>query len=1086
MRMRHFIFLLCLMMIGASVTAQVTTSSISGRVMDEFNEALPGATVVAIHEPSGTRYGVVTNEQGRYTMQGMRSGGPYRVEISYIGYQPMIFNDITLQLGETYQLNVKMKESSVTLGEAVVISQRSQEKSGTTTNVSTRQIATLPTITRSISDFTKLSPYAGNGNSFAGQDGRYNNITIDGAAFNNSFGLSSKNLPGGDAQPISLDAIDEISVQVSPYDVKVSNFTGGSVNAVTKSGDNSYKGSVYTFLRPKPFTGNFIDDVSVPNANSRFSETYGVSVGGPILKNKLFFFLNGEIENQTMPGIAWRASDNGAANAEKFISRTTLADMSAMSDFLKTTYGYDPGAYQNFGDFSSKNWKILARVDWNINQAHKLTVRFNAVNSRNDQQVNSNSAPNPRGAARYGIESMAFGNSNYKFKNTVTSITGELNSAISSMLSNKLLISFTDIRDTRESLGADFPFVDIYKDGQQYMSFGTELFTPHNDVRNKTLQVSDNVNIALDNHYLTAGISFERLYFKNSYLRYPLGYYRYASMNDFMTNATPTAFGITYGYGGQDAPGAELTFGMGGIYVQDEWSVTDQFKVTGGLRLDLPMYFNDLPGNKAIADLTFEGGQKIDVAKWPKGRVLFSPRLGFNWDVMGDRSILVTGGTGMFTGLLPFVWFTNQPTNSGMIQNTLDPLTVLPAGFSFEPNYKNLLNRFPETFPQTAAEQAPGAICVVDRDFKMPQVWRSSLGVEIALPYSFKLALGGMYTRDVFNIVQQNINETIAPAKLSGADNRDFWPNKANRVNTKVSSAMVLTNGNEKGYQYSLNATLSKQFENGISGSFAYTYTGAKDLTSNPGSSASSAWSSNVAVNSLNEPGLSYSSFAVPHRLVGNVSYEVGSDKYKTTFSLFYRGSQTGRMSFTYANDLNLDGNTSDLMYIPADKSEIQFADITDKTGTVLFSKEDQADAFMSYIEGNSYLRKRKGKYAQRYGYLEPWIHQFDFKVAHNWYATFGERKYGLQISLDVLNVGNMLKSTWGVYKKVAFSNYDNIRPLKVSKIQESGDGAAKTYTPVYQLVANNAEAFNEGLAWIPNATTSSTWGMLLGFRVTF
>ena len=383
MRRKQLFLSFFFLMMGISLMAQVTTSSLSGRVVDELNEPLIGATVVAVHEPSGTRYGIITNDQGRYTIQGMRAGGPYRVEMSYIGYQPVIYNDITLQLGETFQLNAKMQESSVTLQEAVVISQKSQEKSGTTTNVSTRQITTLPTITRSISDFTKLSPYAGASNSFAGQDGRYNNITVDGAAFNNSFGLSSKNLPGGDAQPISLDAIEQISVSVSPYDVKVSSFTGGSVNAVTKSGDNTYKGAAYTYLRPKTFTGNYHDDISVPNANSRFSEMYGLSVGGTILKNKLLFFLNGEYENQTLPGVAWRASENGVANAEEYISRTTLSDMGRMSDFLKSSYGYDPGAYENFGDFTSKNWKILARIDWNIDEANKVTLRFNAVDSKN-------------------------------------------------------------------------------------------------------------------------------------------------------------------------------------------------------------------------------------------------------------------------------------------------------------------------------------------------------------------------------------------------------------------------------------------------------------------------------------------------------------------------------------------------------------------------------------------------------------------------------------------------------------------------------------------------------------------------------
>lgn len=1051
----------------------------SGKVVSG-NETVIGATVLAIHEPSGTQYGTITNVDGRYNIQGMRVGGPYRVEISYIGYQSAIFKDITLQLGDIFVLDANLNESSEALDEIVITGYRSVARTGVATNISERQLNSLPTINRSITDFTKLSPFAGASNSFAGRDGRYNNITVDGASLNNSFGLSNNNMPGGDAQPISLEAIEEISVNVSPFDVKYSNFTGASVNAVTKSGDNQYKGSAYTYLRPKSFTGDKVDGETVKDAKTRNSQMYGLTLSGPIIKDKLFFFVNGEYENETSPGIPWRTSSDGVGNQTGNISRTTAADMQRMKDHLISTYGYDPGTFNDYGDFNSKNWKLMARLDWNINQNHKFTVRFNSVESKNDIQVNSNSAPNPRGDSRFGVQSMAFSNSNYKLKNIVTSFTGELNSTFSSNVSNKLLATYTHIRDTREGLGSPFPFVDIYKDGRQYMSFGTELFTPGNDVENNVLSFVNNTNITLKNHYITAGASFERQYFMNSYLRYAYGYYRYASMDDFINNAKPTSFGLTYGYNGNDAPGAELAFGMAAVYGQDEWSITDAFRLTYGIRFDLPIYLNDLDQNRAISELSFEDGRRIDISKWPSAKLLFSPRVGFRWDVNNDRSVIINGGTGIFTGMLPFVWFTNQPTNSGVLQNTLDPLTNIPDDFKFQADYKDQIAKYPELFPSQPAEKAPGSICFVDPDFKMPQVWRSSLGADIQLPYNFMVSLNAMYTRDIYNVAQKNVNEKAPTERFNGNDNRYYYVNRDNRINSNISNAMMLTNGDDKGYQYALNAVLTKKFEYGFYGMVSYTFNQARDMTANPGSSASSAWSSNSAVNSLNDPGLSYSSFSVPHRLIANVSYEIEYLKHmKTTFSLFYNGYHTGRISYTASNDLNGDGNTSDLLYIPSSKDELIFADITDSDGNITYTKEQQATDFWGFVEGNDYLKSRKGKYAQRFGDKKPWLNRFDFKVTQDFTANLGGRDYGLQVSLDILNVGNLLNSAWGIYKTNGLANYDNVRPLRYA-------GVTEDKKPIYQVNANTSEYFHENSEWTPNVNVSSTWGMLLGLKLTF
>lgn len=1080
---------LSFLLFSATMNAQVTTSGISGKVTSN-GEPVIGASVIATHTPSGTTYSSITNVDGRYNITGMRVGGPYTVKFSYIGYQSVSISGINLALGETENVSTTLKESATNLQEAIVEAKRAPAKNGTITNISNSQLTKLPTISRGITDFTKLSPFAGGSSSFAGRDGRYNTITLDGASLNNSFGLSTKNLPGGDAQPVSLDAIEEISVNVSPYDVKYSSFTGASINVITKGGTNKFHGSAYTFIRPESFTGSKVDTFKVANANTKSSKTYGFTLGGPIIKNKLFFFVNGEIEKQTYPGVEWKPSTNGTGDTNTKTSRTTEADLLSMSNFLKSTYNYDPGKYKDFDKFESSNWKVMARLDWNISQKHKFMLRLNAVESKNDQQVSSNSAPNPRGANRISIESMAFSNSNYKLKNVVSSLTGELNSTFTSNISNKLLATYTHIQDTRSQLGDPFPFVDIYKDGKQYMSFGTELFTPNNNVVNNVLSFIDNVSITLNKHYVTMGASFEKQYFMNSYLRYPYGYYRYASMNDFTSNAAPTAYGLTYGYNGNDAPGAELNFGMGGLYAQDEWYVNDGLRLTYGLRLDMPMYLDNMTGNSAINALTFADGRKIDVSQWPATKVLLSPRVGFRWDVKNDRSIVVNGGTGIFTGVLPFVWFTNQPTNAGTLQNTVELTgTGIPATLKFNQDYKAAMAANPALFPSTPTNTVPGSIAFVDPDFKMPQVWRSSLGADVALPYGFDLSVNGLFTRDIYNVTQINVNEKAPTLNFVGNDNRSYYsylpspPAKAstpdNKINSAVSSAMMLTNGKEKGYQYSFNATLTKRLIAGFSGFVSYTFTEAKDMTSNPGSSASSAWSSNTAVNSLNDPGLSYSNFATPHRIISSLSYELELfNLSKTTFSIFYSGYNTGRVSYTYSNDLNRDNNSSDLIYIPNSKDELVFADI--KSGaTVTYSKADQANDFWNYVEGNDYLKNRKGKYVERFGDLKPWLNRFDFKITQDFHMMVGENKCGLQLSLDILNVGNMINSKWGAYKTNGIINYDNVSPLKVSSI-----GTDKV--PVYQINATNSTAFKANSAWKYDVSTGSTWGMMLGAKISF
>lgn len=1091
---KHLMLVVSFLMFSSVALAQVTTAGMNGRITASSGASLPGATVIAIHTPSGTQYGTTTDIEGYFRIPNMRVGGPYSITVSYVGYKSFTYTDVNLNLGQTSNYSTVLTEETATLTGVEVVAKRNElmdgNKTGASTNVNSATITTLPTISRSITDYTKLSPQS-NGNSFAGRDGRYNNITIDGANFNNNFGLSSKSLPGGDAQPISLDAIEEISINVAPYDIRQSNFTGANVNAVTKSGTNTWHGTAYTYYRDKSFNGSKVEDKEL-TLTDQTNLSYGATLGGPIIKDKLFFFGNFEKEKSEFPGIPWRASDtaNGVdPSAANFVSRTSITDMKEMSDFLKETYGYDPGSYQDFSNFFTENYKILGKVDWNISNQHKLSVKYNYVKSTNDQQVNPTSAPGTRSNfGRIGEKSMAFNNSNYGFLNTVGSLTAELNSIYNNS-SNKLLVTYTMIRDTRSSDSDIFPFVDIYEGGAPYMSFGYELFSLDNDVKNNVLTFTDNYSLYLGKHTLTAGVSYDKLYFGNSYKRYGTSYYRFASMDDFYNNAAPTTFGLTYPYAGNDGY-AELDFGYAALYAQDEYQVNPDLKVTGGVRIEMPIYMNDLISNEAITELTFKdldgNDMTIDAGQWPDAKITVSPRLSFNWDPKGDKSLQVRGGTGIFTGRLPFVWFTNQPTNSGTLQNTVevtDSASLSVMKFNKDP-FHYLSNT--ELFPPSP-NKAPGSIAVVDKDFVMPQVWRTNLAVDVKLPYGIIGTFEAIYSKAINDVIQFNANQKASTSTFAGADNRERWEKTGskydNKINPSISSAMVLTNTKE-GYSYSLTAQLAKEFNKGFYAMLAYTYSATKDMTSNPGSAASSAWSSNPTYTNQNASLLSYSQYSVPSRLVGVVSYQVEYiDHLKTSFSVMFQGASQGRLDYIYSNDMNGDGNAADLMYIPKDETEITFAAIKDKDGVVIATPEEQSDVFWKYVEQDEYLSNHKGEYAERYGVVMPWVNRFDVKILQDVFTNIGKNRHTLQISLDLLNVGNLINSNWGIYQKQTLGSYD-ISLLKFNSVDD--EGKADFQMNYISIDKESKKPIFPTSTYTPVLSTTSTWGAQIGIRYIF
>ena len=650
-RMR-FILSTIMVIVAMTAKAQVTTSSLSGKVTDPDKEAIIGATVQAIHEPSGTRYGAITNIDGRYTIQGMRAGGPYSVEVSYIGYQTMMYKDVTLQLGEVYNLNVQMKESSELLEEVVVTAQKTKfasEKTGATTNISNTQIASMPSVSRSITDYSRLSAYGGNGMSFAGSDGRTANFTIDGANFNNNFGLSS-NLPGG-GNPVSIEAIDEIQIVISPFDVRQTNFIGGGINAITKSGTNTYKGTAYIYHQNENMRGDAIDRETILGAREKDqSTTYGFTIGGPIIKNKLFFFANGELQNTPAIANRWRASEDGVANADAYISRATVADLQNVSDIAKERYGYDTGSFSSFPS-DNKNTKLLARIDWNINNNHRLALRYNYTKNTvwNAPNASSMDGGTRMSGSRTSQYAMSYANSMYSLDNLVHSLSFDLNSRFSATLSNQFLATFSKLDDVRGTNSSIFPFVDILKDNQNYISFGEELFTYNNAVHNTVWNIKDDVTYYTGNHKIMVGLNYEHQMADNQYLRNGTGYYRYTSLDDFVQGAAPEIVCLTYGYNGENEPASRVQYNKLGFYLQDEWNVRSDFKVTAGLRFDGLFFDNgDLMTNNAILDLDYNG-RHIDTGKWPGNSLTVSPRIGFSWDILGNNTLKLRGGSGLFS-----------------------------------------------------------------------------------------------------------------------------------------------------------------------------------------------------------------------------------------------------------------------------------------------------------------------------------------------------------------------------------------------------------------------------------------------------
>lgn len=1090
MKQNILLMTLLLLLSVLKLSAQVTSSSMTGMLKDDKGEPLIGAIVEATHLPSGTLYITSTQGDGRYNISNMRVGGPYKITTSYIGYTAEPVNDIYLSLGQPFALNITMHDASVDLGLVEIVGTNdpliNSQRTGASTNLNSATINALPTINRNINDFTRMSPQS-NGTSFAGRDNRFNNYTIDGNIYNNNFGLGSGQFAG--TNPLSLDAIDEVQVNLAPYDVRQGGFTGANVNAVTRSGTNNWEGSVYTYLRNDQLIGDRIGDLRLNRGESQ-NLIYGARLGGPIIKNRLFFFASVEKETEQVPALQKVASRDGLAPDGLTVSRVPADRLEFVRGRMIDLYGYDPGEYENY-PFASEALRINFRLDYNISRNHKAFVRYNRYSGFTDVTINGNSIrflPNSQrfsNTNRFGIEAMNFRNSHYTNDINVNSLVGELNSTFGSRFSNSFNVGLTMIEDPRRGIpgGQAFPFIEVMEQDAggnplYYMTLGNELFSVGNLLENRIFNITNNTSMYLGRHTLTAGVNFEYMTFDNAFNPVFNGFYRYSSYDDFVRavidrdpNQQPAAFAQGYSFsGGTEPPTDQTRFAQLGIYIQDEYQVNERLRLTGGLRVDLPFYPIDLPVNDKYLGFTLTDPRNQeqlvpDVSVLPRLRPLFSPRIGFNYDVLGDRTLQVRGGTGMFSGRLPFVWLSNQINGNGVTRGgyglyTAEEFAANPRPFNPDVNAYR-----PD--PATLESQLSNEVNFTDRNFKLPQVWRSNLAVDYKLPLGIIATVEGIYTRDLSTPIAMNLVLPEADGVLTGPDPRPTYSTITN--NPQFNQAFYLTNAEANGDYMAATVQLQKAFDNGFTAMAAYTASRARDYGLEGGSQAISLWPVVVKEN-RNDPEISYTRFDKPNRVVGMLSYTTGN----STVSLFYDGGEAGRYSYTYSyrssNLSNTFAGANLLMYVPLSADELNFEEFT--AGGRTITQAEQRAALDEFIDQDAYLSGMRGKIADRNGAKLPWVNRFDLRLLQDIKLTKG--KHRLQISLDIMNVGNLIFSEWGVEQVAVQST-----PLSYA-------GKDADNRPIYRMNFVTGTSEFPTTTFRPVATLSQTWRAQLGLRYIF
>ena len=1086
--LRSFVAAFVAMFVSVVAFAQVTTASIAGRVSDSEG-VVAGAAVVATHTPSGTNYYTITDKAGAYRVNAVVPGGPYTVKVEMLGYRTVEFTGVYAPLGEVLTLNANLDVEALGLEAAVFTADGLESgmninRAGVGTSISEKTMSALPTVNRSMNDVMKLTPQAAsttNGLAVGGGNYRSSYVTVDGAAFNNAFGIGS-NLPAG-GSPISLDALEQMSVNITPFDVRHFGFTGGAINAVTKSGSNEWHASVYNYYNSNHLKGNKVGEAEVSVSES-LNNTTGVTIGGPIVKNKLFFFANFEYSADVTPGSSYRVRDNEEqkwGNGTSYV-RPTRAFMEEVKSYLAEKYNYDPGRYEGYS-LSTPDWKVMARLDWNINSDHKFNLRYSYTKNMDSNSPSSSVNPinpNPYDRNTYGRTSLYaqfFESSRYYQERNFMSLAAELNSRFGNNASNLFRVTWSHQNEPRSFVGDLFPTVDILEkidtdgdgtpDTKTVMtSFGPDPFTYGNLRDVQTVVVTDEFTYNKGINNIVAGLQFEWNDTKNGYMQGGAGYYVYDSWDDFKNNAKPVAFAITHA-NRDDLKQVYPSFQymQASAYVQDELTISDNFKLTAGIRFEMPFY-PAIEGNNNLEFAELAKGENsihgMSTADMPKASLNISPRLGFNWDVLKNRNLIVRGGSGIYTGRIPFVWIVSAAGNSNCLQaQYIDTDGTNPMTPTFHNTISGILDDMYGGSFKAQNLAAPNAATIMDKNLTMPTTWKSSLAVEGRLPGGIKATLEGIYNKDLTSVYVHKLGQTQVEGgvQLPGEPSpRASWKSEGIK-NSQGSSVnpYYITNSDVHGYYYSVTAMLQKDFNFGLSLMAAYTHSASKSISEGIGDQVSSAYNTmTYCVNGSNTPELGHSAYVSPNRIIANVSYRIDEGRFgATTLGLFYEGYNhcyVGSYSYTrYSytmNNVTGDGGANNLLYVPTKD------DLTKMT----FKDEANKEAFEKFIENDSYLSGRRGEYTERGGVVAPMQHRFNFKVAQDFDFRVAKKKNTIQVALDINNLGNLLNSEWGAYQKLSS---DQI--LKY-------DAKTSVYT------------FTEP-TWSKVTTVASTWEMLLSLR---
>jgi hypothetical protein len=1089
--MRKILFFLLSICLSFSVFSQETTSEIQGTISDDKGAPLSGATITATHTPTGTVYTTTSRKDGRYNLPNVRVGGPYTVKTTFVGFQEQKEENITLSLGTSYKSDFKMIPSSSSLVEVVVTSYKSDKvfsksRTGAAETINRQQIDRLPTTNRSIQDFTRLTPTA-NGFSFAGKSSAYNNLTVNGASFNNTFGLSGTLGGQTNSQPISIDALEQIQVNIAPYDVTLGSFTGAGINSVTKSGTNEIKASVYSYWKTPGMTGWKVGPTKVPRQQFEFNNR-GASIGAPIIKDKLFIFVSGEQQRESSPATSFVASRNGSTGTG--ISQAKAEDLEALSQFLISKYNYNPGPFEKY-NYETYSDKITARLDFNISKKNTLNINYYYLKSyRNVVPSTSGSPTGGRSASNTG---MPFFSSSYIINNDFNIVIAELNTRISNTISNKLQVGYNRLRDYRSSPGGIFPLVDIENGaGSTFTSFGYEPFTANNVLNTDTYQFNDIFTMYKGKHTITVGTQNTYNKFRNGFAPNYYGRYRFASLADFYASANDgmanaKAYELRYSARkGGEFPFADIAVTQLGFFAQDKWAASNNFILTYGLRADIPIYKKNFISNTNADNLVYRNGVRIQTGNPPKTSILWSPRVGFNWDVTGNKTTQVRGGVGVFAGAPPFVYISNQASNNGVDFGSYVLSNTANAG---DPRLV-FNNDVDANRPASAAANTSYNLAISDADFKFPQIFRANLAVDQKLPLDITGTFEAIFSKDINGVYHQNINLPSTGHPLVGADTRTRFDSSqiykgaggASATNPNISDAILMKN-TSKGYAYNL----TLQFQRNVRGLYtmiAYSYGDSRSVNDG-GSIAQSIWRDRLVSGDPNEDVSSYSSFYQPHRVVAAFYYRKEYLKnFATSVGFTFEAANGGTASYAYSGDLNGDGLTSnDLIYIPKTSADIILEPVNasdTRTPAVIWGQLD------SYIKQDPYLSEHRGEYAVRNGLLLPFYKRLDFNFTQEAFVKVAGKRNTIRFTLDILNFGNLLNKNWGIFQTTTRSTGSggSIGLLNYKRIESSGANAGKpVFSFPYYDATNQIPLTNS----FQNSTSiASRWQVQTGIRYIF